>query len=224
MKQEELKIKVNVIPPNEISEYNVSGELLNMANLAIQVMCLNKAYVLGQFYTPLSNHIYLFGNQWGTSNECKISITNTFRWSESFFYKIWEECKDFIYNDITEDEEFVSFKSIGDGFELVYLAEKFISYGINKKPKKEKKFVYLMIDKNTNYTKIGLANNPKYRERTLQSEKPTIELLYKFIGTWDNEKFLHDHFKKKRIRGEWFNLNNEDIEFVKSYFESAKIN
>ena len=34
-----------------------------------------------------------------------------------------------------------------------------------------------MIDHNTGYHKIGISNNPSYREQTLQSEKPTIDML-----------------------------------------------
>ena len=37
--------------------------------------------------------------------------------------------------------------------------------------------VYLMIDTTNNFHKIGISNSPKYREHTLQSDKPTIELI-----------------------------------------------
>lgn len=36
------------------------------------------------------------------------------------------------------------------------------------------------------------------------------------------EKELHNHFKKQHIRGEWFKLNNEDIDFIKTYLDSNK--
>ncbi len=38
-------------------------------------------------------------------------------------------------------------------------------------------YVYLMHDSTNGFTKIGISNNPMYRERTLQSEKPTIEMV-----------------------------------------------
>ena len=38
-------------------------------------------------------------------------------------------------------------------------------------------YVYLMIDTTNNFYKIGISNNPRYREHTLQSDKPTIELV-----------------------------------------------
>tara|TARA_Y100000817_G_scaffold107864_2_gene84451 strand:+ start:864 stop:1334 length:471 start_codon:yes stop_codon:yes gene_type:complete len=77
--------------------------------------------------------------------------------------------------------------------------------------------VYLMQDTTNNFYKIGRSKKPRYRERTLQAEKPTIELLLCFVGCCEDEKYLHDHFKEKRIRGEWFNLDDDDVEFFKQY-------
>lgn len=80
-------------------------------------------------------------------------------------------------------------------------------------------FVYLMNDTTNGYYKIGISNHPKYRERTLQSEKPTIELIVakkfpirKIAESF--EKSLHETFSEKRIRGEWFALNQLDIEHI----------
>lgn len=75
--------------------------------------------------------------------------------------------------------------------------------------------VYIMIDKNTGYYKIGRSIKPKKRESTLQSEKPTIEMLFYFEATKDLELNLHKHFSSKRVRGEWFNLTNEDLDYIK---------
>lgn len=85
-------------------------------------------------------------------------------------------------------------------------------------------YVYLMHDTSNQYYKIGISNNPKYREHTLQSEKPTIELLVakKFpirkIAE-SIEKALHDTYSEKRIRGEWFDLTEEDVEHIKESLE-----
>ncbi|MCB0735994.1 MAG: GIY-YIG nuclease family protein [Bacteroidetes bacterium] len=77
-------------------------------------------------------------------------------------------------------------------------------------------YVYLMKDLTNESYKIGISNSPEYRERTLQSEKPNIELLltkefHKRSIAQIFEKVLHEYFKNKRIRGEWFNLTTEDI-------------
>lgn len=81
-------------------------------------------------------------------------------------------------------------------------------------------FVYLMLDTTNNYYKIGISNNPMYRERTLQSEKPTIELLCakEYPSRSIAEAFessLHRVFSSKRIRGEWFSLSASDVEDIK---------
>lgn len=87
-----------------------------------------------------------------------------------------------------------------------------------KKLSKKITQVYVMIDKNTGYYKIGRSVNPNRRERTLQSEKPTIELLFNHDARVSDEKELHDMFADKRIRGEWFDLSGSDLNKVRNYF------
>ena len=77
-------------------------------------------------------------------------------------------------------------------------------------------YVYLMKDISNGYYKIGISNTPEYRERTLQSEKPTIEMLAckKFPTrkiTEAIESALHTAYSQQRLRGEWFNLNETDV-------------
>lgn len=82
--------------------------------------------------------------------------------------------------------------------------------------------VYLMKDTtNMNY-KIGISNKPEYRERTLQSEKPSIEMVcYKLFPSRKIaraiESALHKTYLEKNIRGEWFMLDSDDVlEIVKT--------
>lgn len=82
--------------------------------------------------------------------------------------------------------------------------------------KEEKCHVYLMHDTSNNMYKIGVSNSPVYREKTLQSEKPTIEMLSSkpFVSrkmAMTLEKSLHENYKEKRIRGEWFELTPTDV-------------
>ena len=81
---------------------------------------------------------------------------------------------------------------------------------------KEVCYVYLMKDISNGYYKIGISNRPEYRERTLQSEKPTIELLTakpftSRIIAEAIEQALHKAFGEKRLRGEWFELTPSDV-------------
>lgn len=80
----------------------------------------------------------------------------------------------------------------------------------------KQKVCYIMIDSSTKYVKIGNSINPEKRERTLQSEKPTIELLHIFKKNIETE--LHSKYKAKRVRGEWFDLSiNEVKKIIKKY-------
>lgn len=81
-------------------------------------------------------------------------------------------------------------------------------------------YVYLMHDTTNGYHKIGISKNPEYRERTLQSEKPTIELLCakQFPSRTIAEAIesaLHKAFEVKRIRGEWFVLSSTDVDQIR---------
>lgn len=81
-------------------------------------------------------------------------------------------------------------------------------------------YVYLMVDTANGFHKIGISNHPEYREGTLQSEKPTIELVCskqypsRLIAS-AIESALHTAFGKKRLRGEWFDLSEKDVNDIK---------
>ena len=82
-------------------------------------------------------------------------------------------------------------------------------------------YLYIMKDNSNGYYKIGISNKPEHRERTLQGEKPTIEMINnkKFAKrkiALSIEKSLHQTYSAQRIRGEWFDLNDEDIEDISS--------
>lgn len=108
------------------------------------------------------------------------------------------------------DFEEVLKKEAPDYFELQKLES------LDNKIPEEECYLYLMVDLTNNFYKIGISNNPSYREFTLQSEKPTIELLAskKFINRKLAKAFetaLHTLYAAKRLRGEWFNLDKDDI-------------
>ena len=85
-------------------------------------------------------------------------------------------------------------------------------------------FVYLMCDSKNGYHKIGISKTPEYRERTLQSEKPTIELVC--AKEYPSRKIaeaiesaLHKVYERERIRGEWFNLSKTDVMMIQKTLE-----
>jgi hypothetical protein len=89
-----------------------------------------------------------------------------------------------------------------------------------ERQKKPDTFIYIMKDEINGFCKIGRSVNPELRERTLQSEKPSIKLIYKCKSFVSEENILHKKYNKYRFRGEWFRLTNEQIEEIKSYLES----
>jgi hypothetical protein len=98
-------------------------------------------------------------------------------------------------------------------FELIRI-KNFIKIGnIDCESKDTKKqFCYIIKDCNTSLYKIGKSINPLKREKTLQSEKPTLKLVKKFKNNHESE--LHTKYKKYRIRGEWFKLTDIQLKYI----------
>jgi len=76
--------------------------------------------------------------------------------------------------------------------------------------------VYIMSDARNGLHKIGFSINPTKREKTLQSEVPSVSLIFSVKATLDYEESLHLQYESKRVRGEWFNLSSEDLESLKT--------
>lgn len=88
------------------------------------------------------------------------------------------------------------------------------------KRKAPARHVYLMVDNQTKKYKIGKSKTPEFRERTLQSEKPDIELLFSCHESIISEKRLHEMYAHKRIRGEWFDLDKKDISNIRKLMQA----
>jgi hypothetical protein len=80
-------------------------------------------------------------------------------------------------------------------------------------------YVYLMVNTDTSFIKIGFSKNPGYRERTLHSQEPNIHLIACWEGSIAREKELHNKFHQKRIRGEWFRLNFDDMKSLEGLMD-----
>ena len=76
--------------------------------------------------------------------------------------------------------------------------------------------VYIL--KSDNYYKIGVAIDADKRVKELQTGNPhTIECIFsrQVPEAYEAEKWLHDTFKQYKIRGEWFELDAENLDIVK---------
>ncbi len=87
-----------------------------------------------------------------------------------------------------------------------------------KEKRENRRFLYIIHNKRNGLYKIGLSINPIKRERTLQAEEPEIEIIETFKGGFELEKNIHNYFVNKRVRGEWFKLDDKDISVLKDKF------
>jgi hypothetical protein len=124
----------------------------------------------------------------------------------------------YLNNNLTDED---IFSSNMDSCE--YYQQRINEYVQNlpKKSKDDRGYIYLMKDKRNGYIKIGYSKTPEFREKTLQSEVPDIEMIYYNFGRLKLEKELHKAYDHKRIRGEWFELNIGDIEQIKEHIDGT---
>jgi len=95
---------------------------------------------------------------------------------------------------------------------------------IKKLQEDESDCLYVLYNKYTGYTKIGITNNTnrRFKELSLASGVALEVLIYaEFQVDYDEtpkevELFLHKYFENKRILGEWFNLSLRDFVEVRN--------
>jgi len=84
------------------------------------------------------------------------------------------------------------------------------------------KKIYLILDSKNNLIKIGQSFNPKTREKTLQGISPQWDIITTWIAPAFVEKELHEKFKQKRTRGEWFKLTFSDLKEIREHMIGYK--
>lgn len=85
---------------------------------------------------------------------------------------------------------------------------------------KDKEYVYLMVNEDTSLIKIGTSKKPHFREKTLQSQEPTIFIIALWCCDKILERQLHAKYSKNRVRGEWFRLKLRDLEDIGAFMNS----
>lgn len=72
-------------------------------------------------------------------------------------------------------------------------------------------WVYVIRDTNSGRVKIGISAAPEKRLAALQTGfSGTLHLEWQTLGGRALESYLHDHFGRRRIRGEWFDFGKAD--------------
>lgn len=100
---------------------------------------------------------------------------------------------------------------------------KFYKNDLPKQKERRISNVYLMKNNRNGFIKIGYSLHPEHREKTLQSEEPEINLIFSVRTYIDQETFLHEKYKKNRLRGEWFSLSEKQIISIKKYLLKKEI-
>ena len=78
------------------------------------------------------------------------------------------------------------------------------------------KKTYLIYDDITKKFKIGKSYDPYKREKTLYSDRCSINLVA--YCDYDIESVLHSMYSEYRVRGEWFNLSTNQVRLIIKYF------
>ena len=74
---------------------------------------------------------------------------------------------------------------------------------------------YLIYDDITKKFKIGKSYDPYKREKTLCSDRCSINLVA--YCDYDIESVLHSMYSEYRVRGEWFNLSTNQVRLIIKY-------
>lgn len=92
------------------------------------------------------------------------------------------------------------------------------SYGVPSKPQKQNSTGIVYVLAGNGFYKIGKTTNLRARLSQLTPKLPfEVELIHT-IKTEDIdslEEFLHEQFAGKRVNGEWFRLDENDIKALK---------
>jgi len=87
--------------------------------------------------------------------------------------------------------------------------------------------LYVINASGTSRYKIGFTKDLKSRLRSFRTAIPTkVDLIF-YVWTTDYvylEKLLHEDFKEMRVRGEWFELSNGDLDNLKSILQELDKN
>ncbi|CQR46591.1 T5orf172 domain protein [Paraliobacillus sp. PM-2] len=78
-------------------------------------------------------------------------------------------------------------------------------------------YVYFIKESGMGHIKIGKADDPDQRKKELSTGSSHIHEIVHLIKTkapYKTENFFHCHFRNKRIKGEWFDLTENDLSWI----------
>ena len=85
-------------------------------------------------------------------------------------------------------------------------------------PTLKEAYVYLLHDIDADLLKIGYTTDMKKRLHQIKlNNNNKVIFLSHFIGSKNNEKILHNKWKKYQIKQEWFSYQEEIIEYFENH-------
>ncbi len=91
-------------------------------------------------------------------------------------------------------------------------------------------YIYVIQQKDTNNYKIGVSSNPDKRLRELQIANAMELILFKTVKVSDKinafkiESILHYYFKRLNKQGEWFLLQENELNEIEPLAQKADKN
>lgn len=84
--------------------------------------------------------------------------------------------------------------------------------------------IYLFFEEHTGLTKIGMSSSYEGRFQALYRSKRPIKChgVFETNQMRQDEAAIHELLGEKRVRGEWFLLNGDDVERVARYFNAPE--
>jgi hypothetical protein len=82
---------------------------------------------------------------------------------------------------------------------------------------------YIYLVRLGKFTKIGHAKNPVLRFQQLQCGCPFRYEDFKYFQVVDApelETVLHTHFMDEKISGEWYEISEKEVEWLKNYIKN----
>jgi Meiotically up-regulated gene 113 len=162
-------------------------------------------------------------------NYIELDVINTFNTFQSRLRSFLEKLGFFTTTNLElekfEGQEVTMMSTAPKGIKNVLLFDrvdyyrKFFGDIYHIKRDEKKDYTYLMVNDDTGLIKIGRSNNPRYREKTLQSQEPTVHIIACWETPKNVEADLHKLYNHKRIRGEWFRLNMTDLKKLEQFMK-----
>lgn len=176
-------------------------------------------------------------------SESRLPDTRTFKWpwitattgsewrqsNEVLLYGGWKICTKLkvpIGTECFSSEEMAKWRNVFSTYSVSFSIPQHVvcivdldGNPLDFKPKDLDEYTYIVQEGKNNTYKIGKANNPAERIKGLQiGSSEELSLIAFCIGGYTLETFLHRKFETKKKRGEWYNLTQEDLNFILELF------